>query len=282
MSRTSICSDVANRFDSLAGKVQKVMGHYKHPRFNIARLSRTLFSTSVAVLVFTFVVSNALCQSDTWYESVKYIHRDPYSFASSYASTLFPNTGIQIGYKYVSSGYIYAILSQAATAEICSQPNQAKIIDSTTIKTHKDVEVYRSFVAKQIDTPQVPYWVGAVALVPSAIPLDLIAPEVFTLMGAAPTFMDALLNFSDSKSRRTTARELASFMAVGGTFQRFVVLTEAEAQHKYLNVNIVYQVTMSNVPRSVVISSDTYALKVESGTPVPGAAPPMCLIATVQ
>jgi hypothetical protein len=215
---------------------------------------KSIKSQSVAlfVLVFGWTLSFAPSSAaqDKWYEKAKWVSQDPYSFAVTYNHYLFPDTGVHVG---GSGDFLYAILGRKTRDDIWSQPNHAKIIDSHTL-TPGDVKTFHDFFLTKSDTVQMPYWAGGMGLIPL---------KVTSMVGAASTLIDVLLHLADNSAGRTKASELAGTMAVGGTFDRFYLISVDQDKHEYLSSNIVYSVKVGNETRSSIISSATYALKTE-------------------
>jgi hypothetical protein len=135
-----------------------------------------------------------------------------------------------------------------------AQPNHAKVARTRTLNSDKDVKTFREYFQEKGSGPQMPYYIGAVGLIPL---------RVTTAVGGAATFIDVLLQLADSPQRRTKAAELASTIALGGTFQEVDIVTKGAENRQFLSVNLVYNIKVGQEDRSIVISSATYAMKCE-------------------
>jgi len=204
------------------------------------------------ILIFglTLFLGLASFAGDNWYENKKWVDQDPYSFNDTYMHLLFPDTGVHVGGR---DPYLYAILAKSRRDAIWAKGNHAEVIDSRPVKKN-EVQTFHDFFAAKSDIAQMPYWAGGIGLIPL---------KVTSAIGAASTLLDVLLHFVDSSAGHTKASELAATMAVGGTFERFYSISVDQSGHEYLSSSVVYEVQVGDRIRSTVISSATYALKVE-------------------
>jgi hypothetical protein len=204
----------------------------------------------MAIIGATLFLGLASFADDNWYVKTKWTDADPYSFNVTYMLLLFPNTGVHVG---GNDPYLYAILSKNRRDEIWAGANHAKVIDTRPVKP-TEVKTFHDFFAGKSDAVQMPYWVGGIGLVPL---------KVTNLIGAASTLIDVLLKLADNSVGRTKASELAATMAVGGKFERFFSISVDGAGHEYLSSSVVYTVKVGDQVRSSIVSSATYAVKVE-------------------
>lgn len=141
-----------------------------------------------------------------------------------------------------SVGQWYIILPKTKYDQIITSQNQGLIRKSRVIDRGK-AHFLRNQLLMRAD---------------QKIPLLLeLIPGLPHVASVATTAIDLLLEGS-----RNTAREVAAVMADGGLMQE-VVRIEAPAPLSFLSTSIVYTATVNKETRSYMLSSSTFAVKVE-------------------
>jgi hypothetical protein len=187
---------------------------------------------------------------DTWYESVPWTSHDPFGFDGE-RSYLFPLSGLTLG-GYPASGKLYAILPQSMVDRVQNSRNKILVVDSHTLTAHEAAN-YQKKLNTQYSNETIPWIMSAIGSFPNPITASV---------GVAMTLLDGLERLT---SPEVPASAVEYLMAKGGRFDLvYIIYSDAiTPTHKYVNTNIMYYVKVGDEERSYLVSSATFAVKIE-------------------
>jgi len=205
------------------------------------------------LFVIVAMVTSMLCEGQqSWYQTVRFVERDPYAFNRTYRGILFPGTG----YKLLgrpASGHVYVVLKRSEYDVIWTAPNHQKTMHERVV-TATEASTFASHLRAHGTPVKVPTWISAVGLFPST---------VLQLVGAGTTILDIALSAFGSGAADQSAAELAATMAPGGVFREIASLRRESTGKDFFTLSLTYSVRVGNQLRSTVVASSSYALKIE-------------------
>jgi len=207
----------------------------------------TLLQRFLFVLALVAMAPNAFAKE--WYETVAFKVDDPFQF-DSHREILFPKSGLRLGGR-IGTGFVYAILPQSTVKQMERSTDHLIVVDKHVL-TSSEAAAYKAFFKKRDNRGQIPWIVGAVGSIPG---------KLTGAVGIATTLLDVASRLNPSHTVSPSAME--GLISEGGTFSLVFILREEGSDRRFVGTSVVYEVSVGRERRSYVISSGTFALKIQ-------------------